>query len=176
MPTITFEINGSRHSVNVNTVDPNQLYRSFDKIIEEVNDAGWEFTSQSTQPDYNELSNIGRTSEGSNIDLGDISSRVRQASSGGGDDIDDGAGGSGGGEPDGDVIVTVTGPGGSSEQFGLGDNQNLGSLKAKISDQWDLDLSERVELYEDPEHTIAIEGKADATSVDGQTIYFNTLE
>lgn len=159
MPTITFEINGSRHSVDVNTVDPNQLYRSFDEVVQEVNDAGWEFTSQSVQPDYDELSNIGRTSEGSNIDLGDISNRVRQASSG-----------------DGDVIVTVTGPDGNSEQFGLDDNQNLGSLKAKISDRWDLDLSERVELYEDSEHTIAIEGKADATSVDGQTIYFNTLE
>lgn len=172
MPTITFKIEGSQHSVDVNTVDPNRLYRSFDRVIDAVNDAGWEFTSEAEQPDYDELSNIGRTSDGSDIDLGDISSRVRQASAGSGDDTDD----SGGGRPEGDVIVTVTGPDGRLEQFGLGTKQNLGSLKAKISEQWNLGLSERVELYEDAGHTTTIEGKTDATSVDGQTIHFDTLE
>jgi hypothetical protein len=161
MPTITFEIEGSKYSVDVNTVDPNRLYRSFDKVINAVNDAGWEFTSEAAQPDYDELSNIGRTSDGSDINLGDISSRVRQASTSDGE---------------GDVIVTVKGPNGRSERFGLGAKQNLGSLKAKISEQWNLDLSERVELYQDGDHTKTIEGKTDATSVDGQTIYFDTLE
>lgn len=176
MPTITFEIEGSQHSVDVNTVDPNRLYRSFDKVIDAVNDAGWEFTSQAAQPDYDELSNIGRTSDGSDINLGDISSRVRQASTSGGDDIDDDADDEGGEDSEGDVIVTVKGPNGRSEQFGLGAKQNLGSLKAKISEQWNLGLSERVELYEDSDLTKTIEGKTDATNVDGQTIYFDTLE
>ena len=175
MPTITFEIKGSKYSVDVNTVDPNRLYRSFDEVIDAVNDAGWEFTSQAAQPDYDELSNIGRTSDGSDIHLGDISSRVRQASSSSDDDTDDSADDSGS-DPEGDVIVTVTGPNGRSEQFGLGTNQNLGSLKAKISEKWDLGLSERVELYQDAHHTKTIEGKTEATNVDGQTIHFDTLE
>jgi len=158
----------------MNTVDPNRLYRSFDQVIDAVNDAGWEFTSQAAQPDYDELSSIGRTSDGSDIHLGDISSRVRQASTSSSDNIDDSAEHSGG-DIEGDIIVTVTGPNERSEQFGLSTNQNLGSLKAKISEKWNLGLSERVELYQDAEHTKTIKGKTDATNVDGETIYFDTL-
>lgn len=164
MPAITFEIEGTEYSVTVNAIDPNELYRSYDAVIDEVNKAGWEFTSPSVQPDFDELSNIARTSSGQDINLGDITERVRKPPGGNGD------------KPDGEITVTVVGPDDQSERFGLGSGQNLGSLKAKISERWDLDLSQRVELYEDEACTTTIEGKTDARSVDGERIHFDIME
>lgn len=176
MPQITFEIDGTQHLVEVSTVDPNQVYQSFDKVVEKVNNSGWEFNSEAAKPDYEELSNIGRKSEGSGIQLGDITGRVRPASSSSDDEPDDLSDSEEESHSHGEISLTVSDPDGRSEKFHLGKEQNLGSLKAKISERWNLNLSERVELYEDSSLTSAIEGKTEATDVDGETIYFDTLE
>lgn len=174
---ITFEIEGTEYSIKVDAIDPNTLYRSYDAVINKVNEAGWEFTSPSVKPDYDELSNIARTSSGQDIALGDITDRVQEASgrggNGGGGVTSDGQDGV---DPDGEITVTVVGPDSRSEQFGLGSGQNLGSLKAKISERWDLGLSQRVELYEDAACTNSIEGNLGAESVDGERIHFNIIE
>lgn len=77
MPEIRFGVDGESFTVRVDTIDPNDLYSSGDRVVDEVEAAGYQF-KPGEEPDRVELALLGRDSPGADIDLGDISDRVER--------------------------------------------------------------------------------------------------
>lgn len=186
MATIQCTIDGEQYSVEIAPPrgDLNQLYRSGDALVDELNRAGYEVPGD--EPTFQDLATAHQQSSDPDvIDLGDWSDRVTESGGGspesGSRSADEGSGDppshdDSGAPPtdDGDVALTLVGPDGQQATRHYGSDQGVGAVTADLQDHYDVDRDQQVTIYASEERRHDLPTEAPVSEYDGKTLYWGT--